>query len=223
MRNGRSTGATVGAVLAAASVLFHPALAQAAAGFGDVLAAPTIQGPAAAGTAAPPSAVTASVPPADYLIGPDDILSVIFWRDKDMTTDVVVRPDGKISLPVLNELQAAGLTPEQLRVAVLEAATKYMENPAVNVVVKQVNSRKVFVTGEVGKPNFYPLSGPMTVIQLLALAGGLNDFAKKSDVAVIRTENGQSKRYRVNYNDIIKGKNMQQNIMLKAGDVVIVP
>jgi polysaccharide export outer membrane protein len=179
--------------------------------------------PAAAGVTAPQPAPTTAVVPVDYVIGPDDILSIVFWRDEAMTTDVVVRPDGKISLPVLNELQASGLTPEQLRERVIASALKYFAEPSVHVVVKQINSRKVFVTGEVAKPGTYALSSPMTVIQLLALAGGLNEYAKKNDIAVIRTENGRPRRYPVKYGDIIKGNNLQQNIELKVGDVVIVP
>jgi polysaccharide export outer membrane protein len=178
---------------------------------------------APAGVTAPVLGPTAPATPAGYLIGADDLLSVVFWRDKDMTTDVVVRPDGKISLPVLGEIQAGGLTPEQLRSVILEAAGKYFEDPSVYIVPKQINSRKVFVTGEVNKPGTYALSNSLTVIQILALAGGLTDFAKKSEIAVIRTENGQPKRYRVNYSDILKGKSLQQNIELRVGDVVIVP
>src|SRR5262245_47312481 len=115
--------------------------------------------PAPAGVSAPalgaPEAVTV---PEDYKIGPDDLLSIVFWKDKDMTTDVVVRPDGRISLPVINELQAAGLTPDQLREGITTAASKYFEEPSVNVVVKQINSRKVSIMGEVAKPGQYPLS-----------------------------------------------------------------
>jgi len=181
--------------------------------------------PAPAGVQAPAALVPSATPatPPGYVIGPDDLLSIVFWKDPTMTTDVVVRPDGKISLPLLNELTAAGQTPEQLRAAVAQAATKYFEDPSVNVVVKQVNSRKVFITGEVNKPATYALSGPMTVLQLIALAGGLSDFAKKDEIAVLRTENGKQARYAVKYNEIIKGKNLQQNIELKVGDVIVVP
>ncbi|MCC7009145.1 MAG: polysaccharide biosynthesis/export family protein [Acidobacteria bacterium] len=178
--------------------------------------------PAPAGVAAPAKPAEPETPP-DYVIGPDDILSIMFWRDKDMTTDVVVRPDGKITLPVLNEIRAAGLTPEQLRADVLTAATKFFEAPVVSVSVKQINSRKVFVMGEVAKPGPYPLSGKLTVLQMIAMAGGLNEFAKGDKIAVIRTEQGQPKRYRVNYNDIVEGKNLRQNIELAVGDTIVVP
>ena len=96
-------------------------------------------------------------------------------------------------------------------------------DPSVNVVVKQINSRKFYITGEVAKPAAYPLTGRLTVVQAIALAGGLNEFAKSDEIAVIRTENGKSIRFRVNYKDIMKGKNMQQNIELHVGDTVAVP
>src|SRR5713101_6200003 len=108
--------------------------------------------------AAPPAAaVSAAAVPADYVIGPEDVLSVVYWRDKDMTGDVSVRPDGKISLPLLNDVQAAGLTPAQLRDRLVEVSKQYFEDPSVTVVVKQMNSHKVFITGEVSKPGPYPL------------------------------------------------------------------
>jgi polysaccharide export outer membrane protein len=158
------------------------------------------------------------------MIGVDDVLSISFWRDADMSVDsVVVRPDGKISLPILNELQAAGLTPDQLRVNVATAAAKFKEDPLVNVVVKQSNSRRVFLIGEVGKAGPYPLSGRLTVMQLLALAGGLGEYAHPEDIVVIRNENGQDHRFKVNLKDIRKGKNLKQNVELKVGDVVVVP
>jgi polysaccharide export outer membrane protein len=182
--------------------------------------------PAPAGVG-PPAALTTALPapPEDYKIGPDDLLQIVFWKDKDMTTDVVVRPDGRISLPVINEVQAAGLTPDQLREGILAAATKFFEDPSVNVVVKQINSRKVFITGEISKPSAYALTSRMTVIQLIALAGGLSPYAKANDIAIIRTENGQTQRFPVKYKDIMEGKpaSFKQNIELKIGDTVHVP
>ena len=129
---------------------------------------------APASTSADASSELPSVPPG-YVIGPEDILTVVFWRDKDMTGDVQVRPDGKISVALINEVQAAGLTPEQLRGVLSKAASKYIEDPNVTVVVKEIRSRKVFITGQVGKPSNFPLIGEMTVLQLIAQAGGLLD------------------------------------------------
>jgi polysaccharide export outer membrane protein len=163
------------------------------------------------------------VPPSGYVIGPEDVLTVLFWRDKDMSADAVVRPDGKITLPLLNEVQAAGLTPEQLRNTLTEQATRYLEDPSVTVVVKQINSLKVFVMGEVGKPGVYTMTAPLTVIQLLAMAGGVNEYAKKDKIVVMRTENGRQMMYPFNYEAVTKRSNMRQNITLKPGDTIIVP
>jgi polysaccharide export outer membrane protein len=173
-----------------------------------------------AGAPAIPAGVT---PPAGYVIGPDDQLGIIYWREKDMSADVVVRPDGMISLPLLNDIPASGLTPEQLRVAITTGATKFVEEPTVSIVVKAINSRKVYITGQVGKPGPYPLSGPTTVLQLIATAGGVAEYADKSKIVVIRNEGGKQTTFRFNYSDVMKGKNLSQNIELKPGDSVLVP
>jgi polysaccharide export outer membrane protein len=162
-------------------------------------------------------------PPADYLIGPADVLTIVFWREKDLSTDVVVRPDGKISLPLINEIQAAGLSPEALRNKVTEAAGKFLEGPVVNVIVKEIKSRQVFITGQVGRPGPYPLTGPTTVLQLIAVAGGVAEYADKKNIVIYRTENGREVSYRFNYADVAKRKNLQQNIELKPGDTILVP
>lgn len=175
-------------------------------------------------SAAPPPAAPAGVPtPPGYVIGPDDALAVVFWREKDLSADVVVRPDGMISLPLLNDVKAEGLTPEQLRVALTAAAGKFVEEPTVTVVVKAINSRKVFITGQVGKPGPYPLAGPMTVLQLIAMSGGVAEYAKKSKVVVVRKDSGKDVIYPFNYEEVMEGKKLQQNIELKPGDTVIVP
>jgi polysaccharide export outer membrane protein len=178
----------------------------------------------------PPSVAPAPIvpapavpPPPGYLIGPDDVLQVLYWREKDVSAEVVVRPDGMISLPLLNDVKAAGLTPEQLRDAVNEAAKKYFEDPSVTINIKAINSRKVFITGSVAKPGPYALTSQTTVLQLIATAGGLTEFADQKNVSVMRTENGKPVRYPFNYKDVAKGKNLKQNIELKPGDTVIVP
>ncbi|HWW88215.1 MAG TPA: polysaccharide biosynthesis/export family protein [Vicinamibacterales bacterium] len=172
------------------------------------------------GAPAIPAGVT---PPSDYVIGPDDVLSIVYWRDKDMTGDVVVRPDGKISMPLLNEMQAAGLSPAQLKDRLVEESKKYIEDPTVTVVVKQINSRKVFITGEVGKPGPYPLMESMTVLQLISVAGGLKEYANGKKIVILRTENGRQLSYPFNYKDVVTRKNLRQNIELKPGDTVIIP
>jgi polysaccharide biosynthesis/export protein len=196
--------------------------------FAFCLACSTVAVPAFAeaqnsGAKAAPALPAGVTPPAGYVIGPDDQLSVVYWREKDMSADVVVRPDGLISLPLLNDVQASGLTPEQLRAAITKDATKFVEEPTVSVVVKAINSRKVFITGQVGKPGYYPIGGPTTVLQLIAIAGGVAEYADKNKISIIRKEGSKDVSFRFNYEDVIKGKNLAQNIELKPGDTVVVP
>jgi polysaccharide export outer membrane protein len=170
------------------------------------------------------SAASAAVTtPAGYVIGPEDVLIVMFWREKDLSAEVVVRPDGRISLPLLNEMQAAGLTPEQLRATLAEAASRYIEAPAPSVLVKQINSRKAFITGEVARPGPYPLGNSMTVMQLIALAGGLNAYADSNNIVVIRSGASGNVLHKFNYTHVREGKNIGQNITLEPGDTVVVP
>jgi polysaccharide export outer membrane protein len=193
--------------------------AQAKAADPQNIAAPAAVRPRATGL----GPVAAIIPPPEYVIGPNDSLSVLFWRDKDMSTDVVVRPDGNITLPLLNDIHAAGLTPEQLRERILVEARRYIEDPSPTVVVKEINSRKVFITGQVEKPGTYPISGPTTVLQLIAIAGGLREFADGKNILVMRTENGRQVAYSFDYRELLKRKNLHQNIDLKPGDTVVVP
>jgi polysaccharide biosynthesis/export protein len=173
----------------------------------------------------PPAALpTGANPTTDFVIGPEDVLQVTFWRERDLSVEqVVVRPDGMISLPLLNDIQASGLTPDQLRANIAKAASKYLADPNVTVVIREIKSRKVFITGQVTRPGPYPITGPTTVLQLIALAGGVSDFADSKNIAVMRTEGNQVKNLKFNYRDVIRGKNLQQNIALKPGDTVVVP
>jgi polysaccharide export outer membrane protein len=168
------------------------------------------------------AAGTMTLPP-DYVIGPEDVVSVLVWRNQEMSGDFVVRPDGQITLPLLNDVQAAGLTPEQLRDSLTKAAAKLIEDPAVTVGIKAINSRKVFITGMVGKSGAYPLTAPTTVAQLIAVAGGLQEFADSKNIIIVRTENGKQTAFKFNYKDFSRGRNLKQNIELKPGDQVIVP
>ena len=183
-------------------------------------AVPTAAASQAQATA--PGASEVNAPPG-YVIGPLDVLEVLFWKDKDLSAEVVVRPDGKISLPLLNEIDAGGLTPEQLRFSVLESARRFIEEPTATVIVKQINSRNVFIMGEVLKPGTYPLGGPTSVLQLIAIAGGLNEFAARDEIVLLRAGDGQTQRHRVNYNDVLNGKDLKQNLQLRPGDTVVVP
>jgi polysaccharide export outer membrane protein len=163
-------------------------------------------------------------PPADYVIGPEDVLGVVFWRETNMTADVVVRPDGKISLPLINDIQAAGLTPDQLRERVQAEASRFFEDPNATVIVKQINSRRIYITGQIVKPGPYPMIGPMTVLQLIAMAGGLSEFADQENIIIWRAnEFGQQVSYAFNYKAVSRRRNLQQNISLKPGDTVVVP
>jgi polysaccharide export outer membrane protein len=178
--------------------------------------------PTAAAAAVAPRPTDPVVPPG-YLIGTDDVLSIVFWKDKDMSADAQVRPDGRIALPLINEVQAAGLTPEQLREKITEESKKYMEDANITVVVRQINSRKAFITGEVHKPGPYPLTSATTVLQLISLAGGLREYADSKKIVIMRTVNGKQTSLKFNYKDVVAGKNLTQNIELKPGDTVVVP
>lgn len=184
------------------------------------------QTPAGAPAASPDGATVdtaAARLPADYVIGPLDVLQILFWQNKDLSADAMVRPDGKISLPLLNEIDAGGLTPEQLRMRIVAQARRFVEDPQAAVIVKQINSRNVFITGEVSKPGTYPLGGTTTVLQLIATAGGLSEFANSEQIVVVRTVAGHQVNERFNYKALIKGKDLTQNIELHAGDTVVVP
>jgi polysaccharide export outer membrane protein len=168
-----------------------------------------------------PTANDAATP--GYVIGPDDVLSIVFWREKELSGDYVVRPDGKITLPLLNDVQAAGLSTEQLRETLLTEAQRFVTEPNATVIVKQINSRKVFITGMVVRPGAYSITAPTSVVQLLSMAGGVQEFADASKIVILRTENGRQLAFPFNYKDVLKRKNLRQNIELKPGDTVVVP
>jgi polysaccharide export outer membrane protein len=160
---------------------------------------------------------------ADFVIGPEDVLGIVFWREPDFTGDVAVRSDGRITLPLLGDITAAGVTPTALKEQIRTAATQYLTDPNVTVVVRQINSRKVFITGEVAQPGAYPLAGPRTVMQLISLAGGLTEFASTDNISILRQEQGRTRAFMFNYKDVAKGRNVQQNILLQPGDTIVVP
>lgn len=186
-------------------------------------AQPPASQPPPAGNGAAPAAPAGVELPAGYVIGPEDVLAVVFWRNAEMSGEVAVRPDGMITLPLVNDVHAAGLTPDQLRDELTKVASKYLEEPTVTVVVKTINSRKVFITGQVGKVGAYPLTAPTTVLQLITMAGGVHEFAKTKNIIILRTENGKQLVFRFNYNDVKRGRNLTQNIELKPGDTIVVP
>ena len=181
------------------------------------------QRPADPAALPPPTVVGGVEVPDQYIIGPGDVLGIVFWREKEMSGDVAVLPDGRITLPLINEVNAAGLTPEQLRTQLIEAARQFVTDPTATVVVRQVNSRRVFVTGMVAKPGQYPLYQTMTVLQLIATAGGLLEYAKGEDIVIIRREPSAIVSFSFNYKEVMKKRNLHQNIDLKPGDTVVVP
>jgi polysaccharide export outer membrane protein len=190
---------------------------------GPLAGVPVAQAPQGAVAAAPSRAAAAPIAP-DYVIGADDVLSIMFWRDKDLSApDVIVRPDGKVTLPLLNDVQAAGRTPEELGNAIRDAARKFVEDPNPTVIVKEIKSRRVFITGRIEKPGPYPLNGKTTILQLIAMAGGLREFVDGKDISLMRSEQGKQSVYAFNYQDVVKKRYLHQNIELKPGDVVVVP
>jgi polysaccharide biosynthesis/export protein len=157
----------------------------------------------------------------DYVIGPDDVLHVSVWKEADLTATLPVRPDGKISLPLLNDVQAAGLTPEQLAASVTEKLRKYIADPHVTVVVATINSKRIYLVGEVLRPGAATMLPNMTVLQALSSAG-INQFAKTKGIYVLRTENGKQEKLPVNYRKLVKG-DLAQNYALQPGDTIVVP
>ena len=177
------------------------------------------------GTPAKGPATEAAVPaetPADYVIGADDSLHISVWKEPDLSATLPVRPDGKISLPLLNDVPAAGLTPMQLADSITTKLKKYIADPRVTVVVTAMNSRRIFVTGEVTHSGAMPLLPGMTVLQALSSAG-FTQFASLKKIYLLRTENGRQVKLPFNYKEVVKGDHPEQNIRLRPGDTIVVP
>jgi len=197
-------------------------------GLGTMLAAGNLQAQDAAKKASPaaqPPAPAASPATADagYKIGPQDVLRIDVWKEPEISRSVPVRPDGKVSLPLLNDVQAAGLTAMELANVITEGLKKFINNPQVTVSVSEINSRRVYVTGEVTRPGAYPLLPNMTVLQALTSAGGFTQFARIKNIYVLRTESGKQVKHPFNYKDVVNGKRAEDNIMMQPGDTIVVP
>jgi polysaccharide export outer membrane protein len=173
----------------------------------------------AAGTKAEP---LATLPP-EYTIGEQDELNIDVWQERELSVQVVVRPDGKINMPLVGELYVIGMTPPQLQEELTKRLGPILTVPKVTVSVRAINSRRVYVIGAVAHPGVFPINSTMTVLQLLAQAGGLSVMANSKKIYVLRNENGRQSRYPFNYNDVIKGLRNDQNIILHPGDTVVVP
>lgn len=178
------------------------------------------------GTDAPASTTTiakAATEDPNYIIGPQDILDVSVWHEPDLTRTVPVRPDGKISLPLLNDIQASGLTPTKLSEEITAGLKKFVTAPQVTVIVSVINSQRIYILGEVTRAGAYPLLPGMTVLQALSSGGGFTQFANTKKIYILRDENGKQQKYPFNYKEVLAGKRPEQNIVMKAGDTVVVP
>jgi polysaccharide biosynthesis/export protein len=191
------------------------------------LQAPTRAAQSQANSQATPPTTSPTKSPAttdpNYIIGAQDVLDISVWKEPEITRTVPVRPDGKISLPLLNDVQAAGLTPAQLNAEITSSLRKFVTDPEVTVIVEQINSQRVYILGEVTRPGAYPLLPGMTVLQALSSAGGFTQFANEKKMYVLRRVNGNQEKYFFNYKDVLNGKRPEQNIALKAGDTIVVP
>ena len=165
-----------------------------------------------------------ALPSEDFIIGPEDVIEISVWHEPDLTMKAVVRPDGKIGVRLLNDVQAGGLTTKQLQDCLKAGFARYLDDePVVSVIVTDIRSQMVHVIGSVARPGVYPLGAALTVMEILARAGGLADFAKKEEIAVVRSQGGQVRRLMFNYKTFVEGKDLQQNILVRSGDVIVVP
>jgi polysaccharide export outer membrane protein len=173
---------------------------------------------AAAGVAAKPA-----TDDPNYVIGAQDVLDISVWKEPEVSRTVPVRPDGKISLPLLNDVQAAGLTPSQLAAQLTDSLKKFVANPQVTVIVTTINSQRIYLMGEVSRPGAYPLLPGMTVLQAISSGGGFTQFANTKKIYLLRQESGKQVKLPFNYKEVVGGKNPEQNIPLRAGDTIVVP
>ena len=158
-----------------------------------------------------------------YVIGAEDVLYIHVWREETLSRTITVRMDGKISMPLIDEIQAAGLTPLQLKESLIQRLKQFIDNPNVSVIVSETNSFKVYVTGQVRTPGVYRLKSETSILQIITMAGGFTDWANQKKILIIRKEDGKEKRIIVNYKKIVKGEDPKSNIILKAGDTIIIP
>jgi len=158
-----------------------------------------------------------------YVIQPNDLLEIFVWKEPELTRKVLVRPDGRISFPLVQDLQAAGISPGELKERIEARLKEFLSAPNVTVVVEQIQSYRIYVIGKVQKPGIQVIEKPVTVLQALSLAGGFQDYAKDTEIVVIRKQSGENILFEFNYRDVIHSKKPEQNILLRTGDVVVVP
>jgi polysaccharide biosynthesis/export protein len=178
-------------------------------------------------SAAQPSAKSSAVGAAEttgaYEIGPEDLLEISVWNEKELQREVTVRPDGWLTFPLVGNIQAAGKTPQQVETDIKTRLRKYIPDPVVTVTVKKVQGLKIFVIGKVGKPGEYMVGRYVDVLQALTLAGGLTPFADEDDIKIVRKQNGKETIIPFDYSQVKRGRRLEQNIQLKSGDVIVVP
>ena len=204
-------------VLFAVSVLVLSAAVWAQSGAKENLAGDHQAGATVAGTPA------AAASDQNYVIGPEDVLSVNVWKETEVSVSQPVRPDGRISIPLIHDIQAAGLTPMALAADIREKLKKYIADPQVTVVVTAINSKRVYLLGEIARPGAYPLLPDQTVLQAIANGGGFSQFASLNKIYVLRNEGGKQTKLPFNYRQVIKGDKPEENIMLQPGDTIVVP
>jgi polysaccharide export outer membrane protein len=169
------------------------------------------------------ASVHAATTDPDYRIGPQDVITINVWKEPDISRVIPVRPDGKISIPLLNDVLAAGLTPMELANVITEGLKKYMNGPQVTVIITEINSRRVYVLGQVGRPGAFPLLPNMTVLQLLSSCGGFTEFANSKKIYILRTVGDKQVKIFFNYKDVVSGRKPGDNIALQTGDTLVVP
>jgi polysaccharide export outer membrane protein len=179
--------------------------------------------PPASGATAKPAPEAKSASGEEYRIGPQDLVRIDVWKEPDISRTIPVRPDGKISLPLMNDVQAAGLTAMELAGSIREGLSKYITSPQVTVTVTEINSRRVYVTGEVMRPGAQPLLPNMTALQALTSAGGFTQFARTKSIYILRNEDSKQVKHPFNYKAVLDGKHPEDNIQLQPGDVIVVP
>lgn len=165
----------------------------------------------------------AIVAPTDYIIGPEDVLEISVWREPDLQREVLVRPDGRISFPLAGDVKAADKTPEQVQEIIAQRIERYIPDPVVTVTVRTIGGNKIYVIGQVKSPGAYVIGRYVDVLQALTLAGGLSEFARENNIRILRREGGRETVFPFEYGNVKKGRKLQQNIILKGGDTVVVP
>jgi len=159
----------------------------------------------------------------DYTLGKGDIIEVFVWRNEQLSRKVIIRPDGKISLPFVQDMQAEGFTPVQLQRQITRRLIEHIANPQVSVIVSEINSYRVSVLGRVNNPGVYPITGKTTIAEVIALAGGFTEWANRRKITVVTRQGGEKTKVIINYKKISSGKDPSQNIILKRDDIIIVP